>query len=331
MRTLIVRGASSFGLCLALGAGASAQQLSMFDVDPSLSNFTWSGTTSVGAITPNPAAFQIDGTTGMALYTGGNPIGSAAFTNTGSAFLVPNTLSGSVSIFATMDITGLTFTLASTPFAVGGAGNFAATVTGTATGGTMTVTPAFGAPTVTDVTGLSSTPSLSNGTLTTVGMTHTLSMPLNATFPFSDPGSGITGSITLLGTATATATNPNPTTFCAANANSTGFPGEIGWTGTTSIAADDLQLTATNLPMNKNGIFYLGTGQIQAPFHNGFRCVDLNVVRLGVINTGSGTVSLDFDYDVLPGLQAGDTRHFQFWHRDVGPNLTNGLTVPFAP
>ncbi|MCA8978780.1 MAG: hypothetical protein H6831_05255 [Planctomycetes bacterium] len=331
MLTQFARGASALALGIALSAGATAQQSSTFDIDVNNSNFTWSGTTSLGAITTNPSAFQIDGTLGMDLWTGGNPVGTGAFTNSGSAFLVPNTLNGSVSFLATLSLTNLTFSVGSSPFAVDPNGDFTATIVGTAQSGTMTVTPLIGTPTVQDLTGFASLPSAASGTLVTVGMQHTLFLPVTATFPFADPNTGITGSVTLTGTAVATATNPAPSTYCVANPNTTGFPGQIGWSGTTSLAQNDLVLTASNLPLNKNGVFYLGTSQVQFPFSNGFRCVDLNVVRLGVTNTGAGSVNFAFDNGVVPGLEAGDTRHFQFWHRDAGSNLTNALTVPFAP
>lgn len=331
MFTQLARGASGLALGLALSAGATAQQSSSFDIDVNNSNFTWSGTTSLGPITTNPSAFQVDGTLGMDLWTGGNPIGFGAFDNTGSAFLVPGTLNGSISFLATLNLTNLTFTISSSPFTVDVNGDFNATIVGTAQSGTMTVTPLIGAPTVQDLTGLTSNPAPAAGTLVSAGMQHTLFLPVSATFPFADPNTGITGSVTLTGTAVANSSNPAPSTYCVANPNTTGFPGQIGWSGTTSLSQNDLVLSASDLPLNKNGVFYLGTSQVQFPFSNGFRCVDLNVVRLGVTNTGPGAVSFPFNNAVVPGLEAGDTRHFQFWHRDAGSNLTNALTVPFAP
>ncbi len=331
MRPFLARGASALACALALTTLATAQQSSLFDIDINQSNFTWSGTTSIGAITPSPANFQVDGTIGAQLWSGGNPVGLADFDNTGLAFLVPNVLTGSVSFLASLSITNLTFRLDSAPFNVDAAGNFTTTITGTAASGTLTVSPLIGAPTVQDVTGFSSLPASTTGTLVSSGMTHTLTMPVTAVFPFNDPNTGISGSVTLNGTAVAHATNPSPTNYCVANPNTTGVPGQIGWGGSTSLANNDLQLTATNLPQNKNGVFYLGTNAIQAPFSNGFRCVDLNVVRLGVVNTGAGTVNFAFDNGVVPGLQAGDSRRFQFWHRDAGSNLTDAMLVPFAP
>lgn len=331
MFTNSVRGASGLAFGLVLSVCAEAQQTSVFDLDVNSSGFSWSGTTSVGAITPNPANFQVDGTMGMDLWTGGNPIGMAAFDNTGSAFLVPSTLNGSISFLATLSITNLTFTLSSSPFALDNSGNFSATIVGTAQSGTMTFTPLFGTQVVQDLTGFSSLPSVAAGTMVTAGMTHTIYLPVVATFPFTDPNTGITGSVTLSGSAVASTTNPAPSTYCVANPNTTGFPGQIGWSGTTSLSNNDLVLSASDLPHNKNGVFYLGTAQAQFPFSNGFRCVDQNVVRLGATNTGAGSLSIPFNNALVAGLEAGDTRHFQYWHRDAGSNLTNALTVTFAP
>ena len=126
MFTQIARGAGSLALGLALATGATAQQSSTFDIDVNLSNFSWSGTTSLGPITTNPTNFQVDGTLGMDLWTGGNPVGFGAFNNTGSAFLVPGTLNGSISFLATLNLTNLTFTLASSPFVVDANGDFGA-------------------------------------------------------------------------------------------------------------------------------------------------------------------------------------------------------------
>jgi len=331
MFTQIARGAGSLALGLALATGATAQQSSTFDIDVGLSNFSWSGTTSLGAITTNPTNFQVDGTMGMDLWTGGSPVGFGAFNDTGSAFLVPSTLNGSISFLATLNLTNLTFTLASSPFTVDANGDFVATIVGTAQSGTMTFTPLIGSQVVQDLTGFTSNPAVSAGTLISTGMTHTLYLPVSATFPFNDPASGVTGTITLTGNAVATATNPSPSTYCVANPNTTGLPGQIGWSGSTSLGLNDLMLSATDLPHNKNGVFYLGTTQTQFPFSNGFRCVNSNVVRLGVTNTGLGTVNFPFNNALVPGLEAGETRHFQFWHRDNGSNLTDALTVPFAP
>jgi len=69
MFTNLARGASGLALGLALSAGATAQQSSVFDLDVNSSGFSGSGTTTVGAITPNPANFQVDGTMGMNLWT----------------------------------------------------------------------------------------------------------------------------------------------------------------------------------------------------------------------------------------------------------------------
>jgi hypothetical protein len=131
--------------------------------------------------------------------------------------------------------------------------------------------------------------------------------------------------------------------------NSTGSGTSLDAIGSTSVTIDDLMLFATDLPLNKNGIFYMGGGTVQLPFGDGQRCVTsggVGLFRYGVQNSGaSGSMSRG------PGLAAyscahfagsgcitaGSTWNFQNWYRDpMGPcgsafNLSNGLAVTFAP
>ncbi len=119
--------------------------------------------------------------------------------------------------------------------------------------------------------------------------------------------------------------------------NSTGQGSNLSFAGLPSIILDTLALTATELPLNQNGIFFLGPNQSLLPFGDGQRCVGGALVRFPVQNAGpTGTITLG------PGfaaglLNAGDTRHFQCWYRDpMGPcgfafNLSEAFTVTFTP
>lgn len=56
--------------------------------------------------------------------------------------------------------------------------------------------------------------------------------------------------------------------------NSTGIGAPfVGSTGTMSVAADDLVLSATCLPINQFGLVYMGGAPIEVPFGDGLRCV----------------------------------------------------------
>jgi hypothetical protein len=129
--------------------------------------------------------------------------------------------------------------------------------------------------------------------------------------------------------------------YCIGAPNSFGPGGSISSTGSTSIAANDLSLSASGCPPNQNGIFFYGSGQAQTAFGNGFRCVSGTLKRLlpPVSVDGGGNASRIIDYNNLPvGGQnsSGDTWNFQFWVRDpmgggAGFNTADGLEVTFCP
>jgi V8-like Glu-specific endopeptidase len=111
----------------------------------------------------------------------------------------------------------------------------------------------------------------------------------------------------------------------------------ISATGSSSIAANDMVLHASNIPSNKNGLFFYGSNKQSTPFGNGTRCVASPTLRLPLLNSGAGN-TLDFavNYGALSGpgaISAGDLWNFQCWFRDgVGPfDLSNGLQVTFVP
>ncbi|TDJ79553.1 MAG: hypothetical protein E2O39_00815 [Planctomycetota bacterium] len=118
--------------------------------------------------------------------------------------------------------------------------------------------------------------------------------------------------------------------------------------GSVSVAADDLQIFAWNLPVG-NGLLFMGGARAQVVFGDGFQCVTPGTQGLfrfpvqtadagGTLSTGPGLVALT--HGLLPAaghIAAGDTWYFQYWYRDpVGPcgtgfNLTNGIGITFAP
>lgn len=129
--------------------------------------------------------------------------------------------------------------------------------------------------------------------------------------------------------------------YCTGAANSAGPGATIGSSGSTSIALNDLVLTAAGCPANKSGLFFYGPNQINgAPFYNGFLCTSGGFYRLHTTTTtasGSASSQLDVTQPPSPGGQilAGSNWSFQFWYRDpsqgVGANLSDALRANFCP
>jgi hypothetical protein len=138
--------------------------------------------------------------------------------------------------------------------------------------------------------------------------------------------------------------NGAPTTGCL---NSTGQGAGLTATGTTSFVADDLVLLTSGMPPNVALLHFMGTGQTQAPFGDGLRCVGGTVFRFGTQNaspTGTSTRGpglIDWSCMNLPPtgcIAAGDVWNFQAWYRNAANfctpstfNLSNGLNVEFTP
>ncbi|MCA8981828.1 MAG: matrixin family metalloprotease [Planctomycetes bacterium] len=137
---------------------------------------------------------------------------------------------------------------------------------------------------------------------------------------------------------------PTPTTYCIASPNSTGAGAQIGFSGSSSVSANDLQLFVSSAPPDQFGIFFYGPNATQVPFGQGYLCVDPGASSLFRLTPALqlsflGTGVRDLDYNTAPMaagagmISPGDLWHFQFWYRDpgFGFNLSNGLRVEFCP
>ncbi|MBK7645165.1 MAG: hypothetical protein IPJ19_19320 [Planctomycetes bacterium] len=134
-----------------------------------------------------------------------------------------------------------------------------------------------------------------------------------------------------------------PASYCTGGVNQTGFPGDIGASGSTSLSVNAFTLTASQLPPNKTGFFFYGPDAVQIPLGNGFRCVGgSQLFRLSPQSSGASGVitrTLDFTqppFSAGPGqILPGTLWRFQCYYRDTGFgqgfNLTDGLAVPFCP
>ena len=134
---------------------------------------------------------------------------------------------------------------------------------------------------------------------------------------------------------------------CTADANSTGQAAAIAYTGSTSVAANDLVLTIKDAPSGQPGLFYYGAGQVQVAFGNGFRCVSaagtsLHRITPPIAVDSSGNAMQPLDYTQPPmnssngQVSPGATWNWQFWFRDpmgggAAFNLSDGLSATFCP
>lgn len=126
-------------------------------------------------------------------------------------------------------------------------------------------------------------------------------------------------------------------------ANSTGAGGRLTNVGGNSVAADDAQIAAIQLPPSKPGLVLMGDltlgGGLGTPLRDGLLCLQPSK-RLPAGGTSpGGALSLGQLVAASGGLiQPGSTHYFQVWTRDgnASPcggkaNLSNALRITFAP
>ncbi len=128
------------------------------------------------------------------------------------------------------------------------------------------------------------------------------------------------------------------TTYCTAGLNSTGAPAAISASGSASVAANDLLLSAEPVP-NQPGIFFYGPQQTSVPFGNGTLCIAGQIGRLDVVNATGNVMTFLLDNTSPPSaatqITAGSTWNFQAWFRDPAAggaffDLSDGLSVVFG-
>lgn len=128
--------------------------------------------------------------------------------------------------------------------------------------------------------------------------------------------------------------------YCNATVNSTGEVAQLCATGSTSVSANDLVLTCTQMPANQFGILFYGANQASIPLGNGVLCVGGTLYRLPIGSSdGSGALSQALDNTVPPQpsgqIAAGQQWFFQCWFRDPAAggssfNLSNGRALTFT-
>ncbi len=140
---------------------------------------------------------------------------------------------------------------------------------------------------------------------------------------------------------------------CLSNPNSTGVNSTMVITGSTSVAADDVTLTAS-VPPNSTAFFITAQTAGFVPFPGGSAgnlCLGNDIGRFQQLVTSSGsagqveisTVAGQWSLSSIPqasgpyAAQAGGTAHFQCWHRDITPagsptsNLSDSAIITWTP
>jgi hypothetical protein len=115
--------------------------------------------------------------------------------------------------------------------------------------------------------------------------------------------------------------------------------------GSASVAAADLALTAVSLP-HGTALFFQGDVALAngagIAFGDGLRCAGGNVVRFDVVASPGGMAQCPLQgtqpIAVRGGVVPGDVRFYQAWYRDAASfctsatfNLTNGVRVAWSP
>lgn len=125
--------------------------------------------------------------------------------------------------------------------------------------------------------------------------------------------------------------------------NSSGAPGRIAASGSLMAADNDVTLRAEQLPPNQFGIFLAGRRGGRTPMASGVGtlCMSGDIGRFiepgQVLFSGAGEFSLTLDLTRIPrpssfaSVAAGETWHFQAWHRDNGSdtNFTDSVALSF--
>lgn len=128
---------------------------------------------------------------------------------------------------------------------------------------------------------------------------------------------------------------PLPLVYCTAKTTSVGTLPSIGYSGSSSVGQNNLQLRLQAGPPHVNALYFWGAAPAAAPFKGGFMCAALPIARNPVValdGAGAAQVALS-----LAPAMVGQSRYYQWWMRDPqNPDgskvaLSNALRVVFCP
>ena len=327
---------------LLLAGTATAQSTYELDIDSQASSFVWTGNTSIGPINGVPDNnFSLVGDVDAVLGSGAPAQAISTLRLAGGEALVTPDIRGEIPNIlpflpplAEIEITNLRLTATSQTGSVAANGDFSTLTTLTVLSGTLTLTPAGSSPTVQDLTGSQSDPTLVSGSVSS-GSSIDLAIPVSFLFSIVDPGTGISADLTLDGSIVADRGCSAGQSYCTTSPNSAGAGALLLISGTGSLFANDMAATVVGLPGSQPGLLYFGTQAAAAPFGDGTRCAGGTLVRLPPAFPTSGFLTIPLDVQAL-GIPAGTSRYFQFWYRDPaagnsGFNLSDAFEMNLCP
>jgi len=135
--------------------------------------------------------------------------------------------------------------------------------------------------------------------------------------------------------------NPSAPAELAGCRNSSGFGGTLVGSGSTSVSADGLVLSGSQLP-GSLAVWFQGSGVSSHTYGDGHRCIGGTLIRLGFHNPVAGNASFPVGSDPKISVKgqvpaAGGPRYYQLFYRnlhgpcDSGTNITNGVSVVWLP
>jgi FG-GAP repeat protein len=130
-----------------------------------------------------------------------------------------------------------------------------------------------------------------------------------------------------------------PTNYCVGDLNSTGTHAAIGFTGSTSVSANQVRMTLTGAVPGELGVLFCGTSASSRHFQLwgdvGYLCVGPLARRLGPaqVISSQGTLQRPLDLGPASPFTPGSTWYFQFayYGSPANPNSSDALAVTFTP
>jgi hypothetical protein len=346
----------ALSLFLLLAGGAAAQAPITVNLNAASSQWSWSGSSTLGPIVGSPTAqFNLGGTVNLIIDSGVYPVSIGQFVAGGAATVSPNPTGVILNPMpfmppiGTFEIQDLTVEFTSTLFTVAGNGDFTTIGTPKAVSGTAVLTYDLSGSGILntieiDMAGQEALPQPFSGRISTVGTTIELNCSPGGVFNFTTPQNSAT--MNLSGDIVGSWTPDAPAPYCDATPNSTGSASVISFFGSQSVGANNVTLLTSGLPANQFA-YYLVSAQsgfiANAPGSQGNICLGGTIGRYtsqigqstsaGLFTRSLGTSNIP----VMPpaSINPGETWYYQLWHRDFNPtptsNFSRGIAITFAP
>ena len=193
---------------LLLGSAVTSQGRHVFVLNTNQSALQFSGTATIQGLTANlvgqPATFNVSGALSADLTVNGGAVTDGRMLQGNNTTIVVPTLNAIIPNplpflppLARVAISGGEMVLSSPTFSIAANGSFSTMMTGTMVAGSATVSGLINQ--TIDLAGQSGPPQPFNGNIKIGANSAVFDSPIQTTFPFSDPTSGVTASLTLTG------------------------------------------------------------------------------------------------------------------------------------